>query len=82
MKFNRQIGDYAGKMFSVDGNPLSEAEYKKHLEEVLPGPEERKFWNRSSKLATGCRPARATLKTCVRSCGAIDEPARPCSARY
>jgi hypothetical protein len=42
MKFNRQIGDYEGKMFSVEGNPLSEAEYKKHLEDVLPGPADRK----------------------------------------
>jgi benzoyl-CoA 2,3-dioxygenase component B len=42
MKFNRQIGDYEGKMFSVEGNPLSEIEYKKHLEEVLPGPADRK----------------------------------------
>jgi benzoyl-CoA 2,3-dioxygenase component B len=43
IKFNRQIGDYADQMFSVDGNPLSEAEYKKHLEAVLPGPAERKL---------------------------------------
>jgi hypothetical protein len=43
MKFNRQIGDFAGKMFSVDGNPLTEAEYRKHLAEVLPGPEDQKI---------------------------------------
>lgn len=43
MKFNRQIGDYEGKMFSVEGHPLSELEYKKHLEEVLPGPADRKI---------------------------------------
>ena len=42
MKFNREIGDYAGKMYSVTGEPLAEADYKKHLAEVLPGPEERK----------------------------------------
>ncbi|HTN71333.1 MAG TPA: Phenylacetic acid catabolic protein [Methylomirabilota bacterium] len=42
-KFNRQIGDYAGKMYSVEGNPLSEAEYKNHLAKVLPGPEEAKI---------------------------------------
>lgn len=43
MKFNRQIGDYEGKMYSVDGKPLAETEYKKHLAEVLPGPEDRKI---------------------------------------
>src|SRR6185295_7304945 len=43
MKFNRQIGDYAGKMYSVDGNPLSESEYRKHLGEVLLGPAEQKI---------------------------------------
>jgi len=43
MKFNRQIGDYAGKMYSVDGDPLSEAEYQKHLAEVLPGAAEQKI---------------------------------------
>ena len=39
-KFNRQIGDYAGKTYGVDGNLLSEAEYQNHLKKVLPGPED------------------------------------------
>ena len=43
MKFNRQIGDYAGKFFSVEGNPLNEAEFQKHLAQVLPGPEDKKI---------------------------------------
>lgn len=43
MKFNRQIGDYAGKLYSVDANPLSEAECQNHLAEVLPGPDDRKI---------------------------------------
>jgi benzoyl-CoA 2,3-dioxygenase component B len=43
MKFNRRIGDYAGKMYSVAGNPLSEAEYNAHLAKVLPGPEDSKI---------------------------------------
>jgi len=43
MKFNRRIGDYAGQRYSVDGKPLSEAEYQRHLEEVLPGPEDQKI---------------------------------------
>jgi benzoyl-CoA 2,3-dioxygenase component B len=42
MKFNRQIGDYAGKLYSVEGAPLTEAEYSEHLAKVLPGPEEKK----------------------------------------
>jgi benzoyl-CoA 2,3-dioxygenase component B len=41
MKFNRMIGDHAGKMYSVGGSPLSEAEYKEHLAKVLPGEDER-----------------------------------------
>jgi benzoyl-CoA 2,3-dioxygenase component B len=43
MRFNRQIGDYAGQTYSVEGRPLSQAEYKKHLAEVLPGSEEQKL---------------------------------------
>jgi len=43
MKFNRQIGDYAGKLYSVEGNPLTEAEYQAHLRQVLPGPEDQKI---------------------------------------
>ena len=43
MKFNRQIGDYAGKYYSVDGQPLSEAEFQTHLTQVLPGPEDQKI---------------------------------------
>jgi hypothetical protein len=30
-------------MYSIDGNPLSEGEYQKHLAEVLPGPAEQKL---------------------------------------
>jgi benzoyl-CoA 2,3-dioxygenase component B len=42
MKFNRQIGDYAGKMYSIDGCPMSESIYREHLKNVLPGPEDLK----------------------------------------
>jgi len=38
IKFNRKIGDYAERTFSVDGEPLSAAEYQAHLKRVLPGP--------------------------------------------
>lgn len=43
LKFNRQIGDYAGKLYSVEGNPLTEGEYQAHLDKVLPGPADRKI---------------------------------------
>ena len=46
MKFNRQIGDYAGKRYTVDGldaTALTEAEYQTHLAQVLPGPEDQKI---------------------------------------
>src|SRR5262245_484814 len=40
LKFNRQIGDHAGKMYSVDGYPMSASVYREHLKDVLPGPED------------------------------------------
>lgn len=40
VKFNRSIGEFAGKTFSVKGEPLSPGEYEKHLAEVLPGEED------------------------------------------
>jgi benzoyl-CoA 2,3-epoxidase subunit B len=39
-KFNRQIGQFAGKTFSIEGDLLSEAEYRKHLKTVLPQPQD------------------------------------------
>jgi hypothetical protein len=38
MKFNRQIGDYAGEFYSIKGNPLNEGEFQAHTTQVLPGP--------------------------------------------
>ncbi len=38
MKFNREIGDYAGKRYSVTGESLSEAEFAAHLKRVLHAP--------------------------------------------
>jgi len=43
MKFNRQIGDDAGKFFSVEGNLLSHGDVQAHLDRVLPGPEDQKI---------------------------------------
>jgi len=42
-KFNRKIGEYAGRTFAVDGKPLTDDEYRLHLKEVLPAPEDEKF---------------------------------------
>lgn len=39
-KFNRQIGEHAGKLYGVDGELLSESEYQDHLKKVLPQPED------------------------------------------
>jgi hypothetical protein len=37
MKFNRQIGDYAGEFYRIEGNPLNEGEFQAHTTQVLPG---------------------------------------------
>ena len=47
MKFNRQIGDYVGQKYTVegtafDGNGTAEAQYQAYLAQVLPGPEDQK----------------------------------------
>jgi len=39
-KFNRQIGEYAGQRYSVDGQLLSESDYQKHLKQVIPQSED------------------------------------------
>ncbi|HEY7165832.1 MAG TPA: Phenylacetic acid catabolic protein [Candidatus Binatia bacterium] len=40
LKFNRSIGEFVGRRFSVTGEMLSEAEYTKHLRETLPTEED------------------------------------------
>lgn len=40
-KFNRQIGDYEGKCYGVDGSLLSAEEYQRYLQKALPGAEDR-----------------------------------------
>ncbi len=42
-KFNRSIGKYAGKTYSVTGELLSAEEYKKHLIEVMPSDADDEF---------------------------------------
>jgi benzoyl-CoA 2,3-dioxygenase component B len=43
LKFHRAIGEYAGKHFSVTGEPLTAEEYEKHVAEVLPNEQEKTF---------------------------------------
>jgi benzoyl-CoA 2,3-dioxygenase component B len=40
VKFNRFIGEYAKKPYSVTGELLSESAYSEHLKEMLPQPED------------------------------------------
>jgi benzoyl-CoA 2,3-epoxidase subunit B len=44
IKFNRQIGRYAGKKFHArTGAPLEEREYEQHLKDFFPQPQDRKL---------------------------------------
>lgn len=49
MKFNREIGDSAGKRYSVSGEALTEAQFAEHLTQVLPGPGDREILERLFK---------------------------------
>ena len=40
-RFNRRIGEHVGQRFSVEGRPLDEASYARHLQDVLPGEADR-----------------------------------------
>lgn len=40
IRFNRKIGDYKGQPWSADGRLLTPDEYPRHLEDVLPQPED------------------------------------------
>jgi benzoyl-CoA 2,3-dioxygenase component B len=42
LRFNRQIGEFAGRRFSVDGRPLDGPEYAHHLTEALPSEADRR----------------------------------------
>jgi benzoyl-CoA 2,3-epoxidase subunit B len=41
-RFNRKLGDYAGKTYSVEGSLLLREEYEDHLKQALPGPADAK----------------------------------------
>jgi len=43
LKFHRSIGEYAGKSYSVTGEPLSPEAYRAHLTEALPTEEDEKI---------------------------------------
>lgn len=43
LKFNRQIGEFAGQPYSVHGELLSPREFEQHLAEMLPSPEDVKL---------------------------------------
>ncbi len=43
IRFNRQIGEFAGKRYSVDGSVLDSDLYEQHLKDVLPGEEDEKL---------------------------------------
>jgi hypothetical protein len=43
IRFNRTIGEFAGKHYSVDGRTLDSDQYEEHLREVLPTDEDEKL---------------------------------------
>jgi hypothetical protein len=42
IKFNREIGAYAGKCYSVTGQEMEATAYEEYVKEVLPTDEDRK----------------------------------------
>ncbi len=36
IRFNRKIGEHAGKCYTIDGQPISQADYAAYLQSVLP----------------------------------------------
>jgi benzoyl-CoA 2,3-dioxygenase component B len=40
IRFNRHIGEFAGKHYSVDGRVLDSDQYEEHLRETLPNEED------------------------------------------
>ena len=60
-KFNRQIGEFAGQSYSVDGRLLSEAEYREHLKEVLPQARDLETLEAITKTNDWVSPARVSV---------------------
>jgi benzoyl-CoA 2,3-dioxygenase component B len=42
-KFNRNIGDYAGKTYTVSGEPIEPEKYEAYKKEILPSKEDEQF---------------------------------------
>ena len=42
-KFNRSIGDFAGKTYTVAGETIEPEKYEAYLKEVFPSPEDEQF---------------------------------------
>jgi benzoyl-CoA 2,3-dioxygenase component B len=45
LKFNRSIGEFVGKQYSVTGELLSETDYQAHVRETLPTEEDEAMLN-------------------------------------
>ncbi len=60
-RFRRSIGHFAGQRFSVHGEPLSPAEYERHLAEVLPRPEDDAFLDQIMREGDWITPRKATI---------------------
>jgi len=43
VRFNRKIGEYAGKTFGLDGRSLTDEEYQRHIQVALPTAEDQKM---------------------------------------
>ncbi len=56
VRFNRRIGEFAGARFSVDGRPLDETGYARHLKEILPGDTDRQAIEALSGEADWMKP--------------------------
>lgn len=57
IKFNRSVGEYKGKLFSVTGEALTEEAHKKHVGEVLPSAADRKKAKEIFKQSDWIAPA-------------------------
>lgn len=61
LKFRRSIGLFAGQRYSVHGEPLSPAEYERHLAEVLPWPEDDALLDQVMREGDWIAPRKAQL---------------------
>ncbi len=57
LRFNRDIGEYQGRRFSVKGELLDEEAYSRHLEAVLPSITDREKLRKIMKEPNWIAPA-------------------------